>query len=114
MNSPDFYKDPTYGFPEIATCMESTTDRMAKFYIRAIMPFIEHDEPFDKKDNKYQKKNILSRNKDKLDISECTTSNYIEIHLPDNITSVEKGDEFIVGFINADIDKPFIIGRYYK
>lgn len=110
----ELLKDPTYGYPEIGLLLEDTDNGIGKFYIQAIMPFIEHEDPFDIKDKPYKMKNIVSRNKDILDISECITSNYIEIHLPEYITSANKGDEFIIGFINGDIDKPFVIGRYYK
>ena len=113
MNNQEFLKDPTYGYPEVGICMEDTTDEFCKIYIPSMFPFIEHDTPFDKKDNTYSKNNIFSLNKDKLDIYECTESNYISLHLPDGVNESKKGDRFVIGFIRGDISKPFIIGRYY-
>ena len=113
MNNPEFLKDPTYGYLEVGICLEDTTDYNCKIYIPNVIPFVDHDEAFDKVDTTYQTKNIKSLNKNKLNISSCTESNYITLHLPDAVESASKGDRFIIGFINADVNKPFIIGRYY-
>lgn len=113
MNNPEFLKDPTYGYPEVGICLEDTTDCYCKMYIPNVTPFVEHENAFDKKDTTYQTKTIKSLNKNKLNISPCTESNYVSLHLPDTVTKASKGDRFILGFVNADVNKPFIIGRYY-
>lgn len=114
MNDPEIFKDPEYGYPEVGILLEDTTNQIGKFYIGAITPFVEHDTIINKKDSTYKKSNIKSRNKDRLDIHECIVSNYIELHLPEYILEAKKGDKFVIGFINADLDKPFVIGRWYE
>lgn len=114
MNNPEFLKDPTYGYPEMGICLEDTSDKICKMYIPALFPFLEHDAPYDVKDTHYQTKNIISTNKNNLDISECITSNYISMHLPDGVDKASKGDRFVIGFIAGDVNDPFIIGRYYR
>ena len=92
----ELLKDPTYGYPEVGVLLEDTNNGVGKFYIQAIMPFIEHDKPFDIKDKPYIMKNIVSRNKDLLDISESNLNSHIHDDNPHHITP------YMIGAADSD------------
>ena len=77
----DFYSQNDYPYNEFAICIEDTDTDVAKFYIPIATPFLDSTEPYDRKDNGVTKMNILNKSDVNLNISECTTSNYIELHL---------------------------------
>ena len=49
-----------------------------------------------------------------MNIEQCTTSNYIELEIPEYIRSLSKGDKVTITFVGGDINKPIILGRYNK
>lgn len=113
MNNMEFYKDPVYEYDELAICAEDSDTGIAKFYLPILTPFLNKDRPYDKQERIKSKLNIKSKNRDSLDISECNISNYIELHVPLK-EAVKKDDKFIVTFIDGDINKPALLGRYYE
>lgn len=108
----NYYKSHIYTNLEIAICMEDTLCDIGKFFIPALTPFLSKDKPYDKIDPPSSTANIISGTKG-LDIHQCTTSNYIEIKLPEYIKSAKKDDKFILSFIGGDINKPYLLGRYH-
>ena len=106
-----YYSSHNYNNLEIAICLEDTTSEIGKFGIPALTPFENMDSPYDKKDSFLSTSNIVSGTKG-LDIELCTMSNYIEIDLPEYISSAKKGDKFILSFIGGDSNKPYLLGRY--
>ncbi len=107
----NFYGSHDYTNLEIAVCLEDTKDSKGKFYIPALMPLLEHKDAYDKKDPPISTSNILS-DASKLNIKQCTISNYIDMYLPEYIDKAKKGDKFVISFIGGDINKPYIIGRF--
>lgn len=108
----DFYSQNDYMYNEFAMCIEDSDTNVAKFFIPIATPFLDRSKPYDKKDNGVTKMNILNKNDVNLNIAACTTSNYIELHLPNGETGCKKGDKYVVSFIGGDINTPFLIGRY--
>lgn len=108
----DFYSQNDYPYNEFAICIEDTDTDVAKFYIPIATPFLDSTEPYDRKDIGVTKMNILNKSDVNLNISECTTSNYIELHLPYGEVGCKKGDKYVISFIGGDINTPFIVGRY--
>lgn len=116
MNYRDLYTDQNFKYPEIAICMEDAAEQTVKLYIPAVSPLLEHDEPYDKIDPSPSMLNILNRETINLDIQKCTTSNYIEVKVPEYIESgsIKKGDKFVISFIGGNVNEPYILGRYQK
>lgn len=111
----EFYQDLDLRYPEIAICVGKTeTDRkVAKFYIPILTPILNGDEPYDITDININKSNILS-NSSSMDITACTSSNYLELIIPDSVDEVEVGDKLVVIFVGGDPNKPVLLGRYYN
>jgi len=109
----EFYQDLDLRYPELAICLENSVDGIAKFYIPVLTPMLTKDEPYDKKDININKSNILN-DSSSMDISACTSSNYLELRLPNNDSNCNKGDIYAIQFIGGDPNKPFILGRYYN
>lgn len=109
----NYYKSHSYTLTEVAICLEDSDDGKAKFFIPSMTPTASGDEPYDKEDPVVDTSNILSGTKG-LDIKECITSNYITIRLPEFVQSCKKGDKFVLSFIGGDINKPYLLGRYYN
>lgn len=116
MNYRDLYTDQNFKYPEIAICMEDAVEKTVKLYIPAVSPLLEHDELYDKIDPSPSMLNILNRETINLDIQKCTTSNYIEVKVPEYIESgsIKKGDKFVISFIGGNVNEPYILGRYQK
>lgn len=110
----DFYSSNDYLYTEFAICMEDSDTDVAKFYIPIATPFLNSNEPYDKKDDQITKMNILNKNDVNLNISACNTSNYIELPLPHGEVGCKKGDKFVISFIGGDINTPYLIGRYRR
>lgn len=114
MTDINFYQKHSYTIPEIAICLEDndlSSNRIGKFFIPALTPFLEHTAPYDKKDPIWSTENIVSGTKG-LDIKPCTMSNYLEIRVPEYITKISKDEKFVISFIGGDLNKPYVIGRY--
>lgn len=120
----EFYQDLDLRYPELAICLEDSVNGVAKFYIPVLTPVLDSSTPYDETDNNVSKSNILS-DTSSMEINACTSSNYIELRLPnieihsidnDGVTSKQgscvKGDTFVVIFIAGDPNKPYILGRY--
>ena len=114
MNNSNFYDNIDFTYPEIAVCIEDSCGPNAKFFIPVLTPFLSGEEPYDKLDPDISKMRILNKHDTNLDISKCTTSNYITLELPYEykLTGCNKGDKFVISFIGGDINKPYILGRY--
>lgn len=108
----EFYQNLDLRYPELAICLEDSVDGIAKFYIPVLTPLLDGETPYDTTDINISKSNILS-NSSSMEINACTTSNYIELRLPKTDNSCVKGDTFVIMFLCGDINKPFILGRYY-
>lgn len=121
----EFYQDLDLRYPELAICLENSVNGIAKFYIPVLTPILDSDTPYDTTDINIRKSNILS-DTSSMEINACTSSNYLELHLPSlqlidpktgklttMMGSCSKGDKFAVVFIGGDPNKPFILGRYY-
>ena len=109
----EFYQNLDLRYPELAICIGKTTSRyIAKFYIPILTPILDGTKPYDITDNHVYTSNIIN-NKNSMEILPCTTSNYLELIVPDNI-EVEVGDTFVVIFVGGDPNKPVILGRYYN
>lgn len=108
----EFYQDLDLRYPELAICIEDSVNSIAKFYIPILTPVLNGDKPYDILDMNINKNNILN-NSSSMEINACTSSNYLELHLPINDNSCKKGDIFVIIFIGGDPNKPFILGRYY-
>lgn len=112
MTNTNFYKTRDFSGLEIAICMEDTKDEeKGKFFIPVLTPFLNNDTPYDKIDPKYSSSNIISGDRN-MNLKPCTTSNYIDLYLPDGIRDIKKDDKFVISFVGGDINKPYIIGRY--
>lgn len=122
----EFYQDLDLKYPELAICLEDSVDGVAKFYIPVLTPIMDSSEAYDETDNYVVKSNILS-DTSAMEINVCTTSNYLELRLPnmqmidpktgkiiDIIGTCSKGDIFVVIFIGGDPNKPYILGRYFN
>ncbi|MBQ8732983.1 MAG: hypothetical protein IJY76_00595 [Anaerotignum sp.] len=123
----EFYQDLDLRYPELAICLEDSVEGVAKFYIPVLTPLLESDNPYDITDNYVSKSNILS-DSSSMEIGACTTSNYLELHLPsitdmhyidpetDEVLTVRdscvKGEVFAVLFIGGDPNKNYILGMY--
>ena len=112
MNDFEFYQNLDLRYPEFAICLEDSKDGIAKFYIPVLTPILEGDKPYDNKDIHVSKSNILN-DSSSMEINVCTSSNYIELRLPNNDNTCVKGDTFVIVFVGGDPNKPFILGRYY-
>lgn len=108
----EFYQDLDFKYPELAICIEDSIDGIAKFHIPVLTPMLDREEAYDITDNNVNKSNIISKS-DSMDITACTSSNYLELHLPTNDNSCQKGDIFVIVFIGGNPNMPFILGRYY-
>lgn len=113
MKNTDYYKLMDFKYPEIGICIGLAEDRYIKIAIPALTPFLNTDEAYDEKDPPISLSNIKN-DATKLSISECTTSNYIEVVIPSHLDSlnINVGDKFVIIFIGGDINKPYIVGRY--
>ena len=120
----EFYQNLDLKYPELAICLEDSVDGKAKFYIPILTPLLESTEAYETTDINISKSNILS-DTTSMEITACTTANYVELHLPslqliDPETSklktmtgsCVKGDIFVIVFIGGSMNKPYIIGRY--
>lgn len=107
----EFYQDLDLRYPELAICIGQTKYRnIAKFFIPVLTPILNGDEPYDITDINISKSNILS-DSSSMDITACTSSNYVELEIPDFISNYKVGDKFVIVFIGGDLNKPVIIGR---
>lgn len=110
----EFYQNLDLRYPELAICIGDTKDKsIKKFYIPILTPLLNSDKPYDIKETNISKSNIIS-NSSSMDISVCTSSNYLELIIPDFIENVEIGDELVIIFIGGDPNKPVLLGRYYN
>ena len=109
----EFYQNLDLRYPELAICIEDTDTKVAKFFIPVLTPILNKDKPYEETDNNISKTNIIS-DSSSMDISACTSSNYLELILPDNIQGCSKGDTFVIVFIGGDPNKPVLLGRYYN
>ena len=120
----EFYQDLDLKYPELAICLEDSKEGIAKFFIPILTPLLESNKAYENKDIRLSKSNILS-DTTSMEINACTTSNYLELHLPSMqvidpktsklktiIGSCKKGDKYAIVFIGGDPNKPFILGRY--
>lgn len=108
----EFYQDLDLRYPEIAICIGKTDTRyIAKFYIPILTPLLNGDKPYDITDNNISKLNILN-DSTTMNISACTSSNYLELCIPDSMDDIEIGDQCVVIFIGGDPNKPVLLGRY--
>ena len=125
MNDFEFYQNLDLRYPELAICLEDSANGIAKFYIPVLTPLLDSSEPQETRDINVSKSNILN-DSSSMEIRACTTSNYLELHLPsmqmidprterivDMVGSCSKGDMYAILFIGGDPNKPFILGRYY-
>lgn len=110
----DFYSQNDYVYNEFAVCIEDSDTDVAKFFLPVVTPLLSSDEPYDKKDDRLSKMNILNKDDVNLNIYACTTSNYIELPLPHGETGCKKGDKYVVSFIGGDVNTPFLVGRYRR
>lgn len=109
----EFYQNLDFRYPELAICIGKTLSRnIAKFYIPVLTPMLNGNKPYDITDNHAYKSNILS-NTNSMEILPCTTSNYLELIVPNDIY-IEVGDIYVVIFVGGDPNKPVILGRYYN
>lgn len=115
------YQDSDMCYSEIATVLEDFTyGEMCKFSIPSINPLINMNTHYINRTIKTS--NIMNKNKKSLGISKYTVSNYIELKVPLHLSNIDndgkriingkKGDKFIITFIEGDINKCKIIGRY--
>lgn len=111
MNS--FYKKLELNNSEIAIAMEDyQPGNYVKCFIPSLMPFIPSKEIIEEK-RKIPHTNIKNKKVSLLGIDKYTSCNYIELLIPNNITTGgKKGDKFVITFIAGDINKCTIIGRY--
>lgn len=110
----EFYQDLDLRYPELAICIGKTDSRyIAKFFIPILTPTLDKDKPYDITDINISKSNILS-DSSSMDITACTSSNYLELNIPDSVTDIEIGDKCVVIFVGGDPNKPVILGRYYN
>lgn len=109
----DFYQELDLRYPELAICLEDAVDKVAKFYIPILTPILDKDEPYEITDINVNTNNILN-DSSSMEIGACTSSNYLELVVPDNLGECKKGDTFVVIFVGGDADKPVILGRYYN
>lgn len=112
MKAFDYYQNLDLIFPELAICIEDSLDGIAKFYIPVLTPVLDGTTPYNITDININKSNILN-DSSSMDINACTSSNYLELHLPANDNSCKKGDIFVISFIGGNPNMPFIMGRYY-
>lgn len=134
----EYYQDLDLRYPELAICLEDANENgIAKFYIPVLTPILNSSDAYDETDLRVSKSNILN-DSSSMEIKACTSSNYIELQLPEvyraNCTpngscdecgntiykpnhkkydECHKGDMFAIMFIGGDPNKPFILGRYY-
>ena len=109
----EFYQNLDLRYPELAICIEDSQDNIAKFFIPILTPILNGDKPYDETDINVSKTNIIS-DSSSMDISACTSSNYLELILPDTVKNCSKGDKFVIIFIGGDPNKPVLLGRYYN
>lgn len=110
----EFYQNLDFRYPELAICIGKTLYRnIAKFYIPILTPILDGTKPYDIKDNNVYTSNIINGTSS-MEILPCTTSNYLELTIPDSIHNVEVGDKFVIIFVGGDPNKPVILGRYYN
>lgn len=108
----EYYQNLDFHYPELAICIEDSLNGIAKFYIPCLTPILDGDSPYDVTDNNVFKSNILS-DSSSMDITACTSSNYLELHLPTADNTCSQGDVFVIQFIGGNPNMPFILGRYY-
>lgn len=109
----DFYQDLDLRYPELAICIENAVDKVAKFIIPILTPMLDHDKPYETTDINISTNNILN-DSSSMEIGACTSSNYLELVVPENLGECKKGDIFVVIFIGGDPNKPVLLGRYYN
>lgn len=109
----EFYQDLDLRYPELAICLEDSVNGIAKFFIPILTPILDSDKPYDETDINIRTSNILNSTSS-MEINACTSSNYIELRLPDNIQSCKKDEVFVILFVGGDPNKPYILGRYYN
>lgn len=109
----EFYQTLDLRYPELAICIEDSVNSIAKFYIPVLTPILDSDKPYDETDININISNILN-DSSSMEINACTSSNYLNLHLPEKIDSCIKGDIFVIIFIGGDPNKPVLLGRYYN
>lgn len=109
----EFYQNLDLMYPELAICIENSLNGIAKFFIPILTPILDGSYAYDNIDINVNKSNILN-DSSSMDITACTSSNYLELKLPDNDNSCKEGDIFVVSFIGGNPNMPFIMGRYYN
>lgn len=103
-------------YPEVGVCLEDTFDgyvyrTWAKIAIPILTPTLPDNAPYDNRDPYVSTHNIVSDTR-AMDITPCTTSNYIVLNLPDGIKRLTKGEKVTLQFVGGDINAPYIAGRY--
>lgn len=138
MNDFDYYQNLDLKYPELAICVEDANENgIAKFYIPVLTPILNSSDIYEETDLRVSKSNIIN-DSSSMEIRACTTSNYIELQLPEvyranceysdhcsecgssiykpnhkKYDDCHKGDKFVIIFIGGDPNKPHILGRYY-
>ena len=109
----EFYQDLDLRYPELAICIGTTDDKnVGKFFIPVLTPVLNGNSPYDTKDNRVSTSNILN-DSSSMNIGACTSSNYLELVIPDTVEEVYTGDKYVVLFIGGNPNKPVLLGRYY-
>lgn len=112
----EFYQNLDLRYPEVAICIDAISRYEGKFYIPVLTPLLNGDKPYDITDKNINKNNILN-DSSSMDISGCTSSNYLILAVPnpDQYSYYKDmiGDKFVVVFIGGDPNKPVLIGGYY-
>ena len=112
----EFYQNLDLRYPEIAICIDAIDRYTGKFYIPVLTPILDGDKPYDITDININKNNILN-DSSSMDITACTSSNYLTLVVPnpDDYSYYKDmiGDKFVVIFVGGDPNKPVLLGRYY-
>ena len=89
----NYYKAMDYKYLEKAITIEKfniTNPGIVKFYVPTLMPLVNKGTP-NNINIRISKTHLINKDKSSIQISSnCKTSNYIEIELPDYITAVVK------------------------
>lgn len=119
----NFYSTSDMSYTETAITLEDFTyGEKTKITIPVLLPLLDNTQPMES--TKYlNRRNIINKNRDDIQVTKCTKCNYIELVIPKDLCPClgidpkcnhkgKKGQKFIVNFIGADINKPVIYRRY--
>ena len=117
-----FYDQTDLRYTEIAICLETTAGPTGKFAIPILTPLVSTDYADDNIEYNRNTKTLLSGSKKELEVSNCNTSNYSILRLPDIVLHeinyhnpkmvVNKGEKFVAVFVGGDVNKCVLISRY--